>query len=88
MCAPCVPDNDELVEQYLHHGKMVWVFKERKGQHRQHCLCFICFKFKPGQPDNCPIAQAVYENCVKFNLTTPMYECPEFQVLPGHERVG
>jgi len=67
------------VEQYEHHGESVYVISELKGQHRKNCLCFNgCLKFKPGEPDNCPIAQAVYENCVKYNITTPMYECPKF----------
>jgi hypothetical protein len=29
-------------------------------------------------PENCPIAQATYENCVRFNTVTPVFECPEF----------
>lgn len=72
----------EIVE-YEHHGAMVKVREDLKGRHRDFCLCFTenCKKFKPGQPDNCPIAQATFENCVKFNTTTPMWECPECE--PG-----
>ncbi|GAH89551.1 unnamed protein product, partial [marine sediment metagenome] len=47
--------------------------------HREHCLCFTCVLFKPNSPDNCHIAQATFENCVKFDTVTPMWECPEFQ---------
>ena len=64
--------------QYEHHGKVVWVDRRLQGLHRSHCLCFKCEKFFPGLPNNCPIAQATFENCVKFNTTTPVYECPEF----------
>ena len=67
-----------ITERYTHHGREVSVVAAVKGQHRDHCLCFACSKFKPGTPENCPIAQATYENCVKHNLVTPVYECPEF----------
>lgn len=50
-----------------------------KGLHRNCCLCFSCGKFKPGDPDNCPIAEAVFANCVKFGIVTPMWECPKFR---------
>jgi hypothetical protein len=69
------------IEKYVHHGGEVFVFSELKGQHRSHCLCFVCAAFKPNTPENCPIAQATFENCVKFNTTTPMYECPVFVSL-------
>lgn len=65
-------------EQYEHHGATVWVDSNLKGQHRSHCLCFSCESFHPGTPENCEIAQATFENCVKFNTVTPMYECPKF----------
>jgi len=65
-------------EQYEHHGATVWVDSELKGQHRSHCLCFKCGKFKPGTPENCAIAQRVYETCVLCDLVTPVYECPVF----------
>jgi hypothetical protein len=64
--------------QYQHHGKMVWVRSSLQGQHWQHCLCRNCAKFKPDDTGNCPIAQALYANCVKFNVVTPVFECPEF----------
>jgi len=67
---------------YEHHGRQVAVFKEQQGKHREHCLCFAnCLKFKPGQKDNCPIAQATYDNCVKFGTTTPVFECPQYEQL-------
>lgn len=66
------------IERYVHHGKEVAVDSELKGKHRSHCLCFTCGSFNPGKPDNCPIAQRVYETCVEFNLVTPVYECPEY----------
>lgn len=52
---------------------------EVAGKHREHCLCYRCRHFKPGQPDNCPIAQAIYETCVEHNVVTPVYECPVYE---------
>jgi hypothetical protein len=66
-------------EKYEHHGKEVWVIKSLRGQHRDHCLCFSCEKFNPGLPEqNCPIANLLYGVCIAHNLTTPVYECPQF----------
>lgn len=69
------------IEKYVHHGCEVNVVSVVKGQHRSHCLCFLrCKHFKPGEKDNCEIAEATYQNCVKFNTVTPVYECPKFEV--------
>ena len=68
------------IEVYQHHGTPVFVDEELKGKHREHCLCFRgCVRFKPGMPENCPIAQDTFENCVKHDIVTPMYECPEYE---------
>jgi hypothetical protein len=68
------------VTQYEHHGALVSVQSLLKGRHREHCLCYQgCVRFKPGQPGNCEIAQALYENCVRFNIVTPVWECPKFE---------
>ncbi len=68
-----------MIETYKHHGWTVFVDSELKGKHRDHCLCFKCDKFKPNTSENCPIAQATFENCVRYGITTPMYECPEYE---------
>ena len=67
------------ITQYVHHGNLVFVRTDLKGRHREHCLCFQCRKFIPGdRAQNCPIANEVYANCVKHKLVTPVFECPEF----------
>jgi hypothetical protein len=74
------------IVQYEHHGTTVSVISDLKGKHREHCLCFSnCEKFKPGTKKNCKIAQAVFDNCVAFGITTPMYECPEYRVSDNTE---
>ena len=64
---------------YEHHGSNVAVRDDLKGRHREFCLCHKCDKFKPNTKDNCNIAQATYEHDVKYDITTPMWECPEFK---------
>lgn len=67
-----------MYEQYDHHGFNVWVRTDLKGKHRSFCLCFSCDRFKPGTDQNCPIANATYQNCIRYGLTTPVFECPMF----------
>jgi len=67
------------IEKYEYHGGVVSVRSDLKGKHRDHCLCYHCEKFKPGTPDQCVVAQADYRNCVKFNIMTPVWECPIFK---------
>ena len=65
--------------RYEHHGDSVWVRKDLKGQHREHCLCYDCGAYKPLDPRaNCPIAEDVYELDGRHNLVTPVWECPRF----------
>ena len=68
-----------MIEKYEHHGVQVSVFSELKGKHRDHCLCYKCRFFHPGMSGNCNIAKDVYNNCVKHNLVTPVFECAKFE---------
>lgn len=65
-------------EKYVHHGVEVSVQTNLKGKHREHCLCYSCDLFKPGQSDNCSKANRLYQLCVEENMVTPVYECNEF----------
>jgi len=64
---------------YNHHGRLVAVFAELRGKHREHCLCFRCAFFHPDESGNCPIAQELYEFDVEYGCTTPMWECHTFK---------
>jgi len=64
--------------QYKHHGAFVSVQAKLKGRHKEFCLCYTCANFAPNMPLNCPIAQATYEHNVKYNIVTPMWECPGY----------
>jgi len=68
-----------MYTKYDHHGKIVTVKTNNKGKHRENCLCFTCKKFNKDNKDKCKIADAVYRNCVKFGITTPVWECPEHE---------
>jgi hypothetical protein len=70
--------------RYNHHGCQVWVRKDLKGRHREHCLCFSCALFCPEDRNrNCPVANKLFEACVVHNVVTPVWECPEFAKLPS-----
>jgi hypothetical protein len=69
-----------MIEKYIHHGVLVSVQSDLKGKHRDHCLCHKCEHFSPNTLANCNMAQELFELCVKYNLTTPVYECPEFEL--------
>lgn len=73
-------DTHKETTRYEHHGVEVETFAETKGRHREYCLCHNhCKHFKPGQPDNCPIAELVFRVDVLCNLTTPVIECPKYE---------
>ncbi len=71
--------------KYNHHGKEVWVREDLKGRHSDECLCYVCSNFYPGEERNCSIAEELYKNCVKFNVVTPVFECPKFHLYPTFE---
>jgi len=71
---PSLPET----ETYLHHDGYVVVQKHLKGKHREHCLCWQgCNKFKPGK-DNCRKSNLLFAFCQAFNMTTPVWECPDY----------
>lgn len=69
-----------MIVWYIHHGRKVAVDVLLKGLHRDFCLCYKCDLFHPEhRPGNCWIANDTYDNCVKNDIVTPVWECPEFQ---------
>ena len=73
---------EDTVPEYIyyeHHGKMVWVRKDLKGKHRDHCLCHKCGRFKPDSQDKCKIADHLFTFCKLTGCVTPMWECEFFE---------
>ena len=68
------------IVKYNHHGVEVSVISELKGKHRDHCLCFRCKKFDFDPAKNCPIANLLFAVCIQCHITTPVYECKEFEI--------
>ena len=47
-------------------------------------LCYQdCAKFKPNKPDNCKLAQRVYETTIGFQCRTPVIACPQYEDATG-----
>ena len=68
--------------QYTHHGVIVWVDLDLVGQHKKFCLCHICSSLVLEQDttkQNCSIAQELFEINKKYNILTPVWECPKFK---------
>jgi hypothetical protein len=73
-----------MIEQYWHEFHNCEVYENvqdfLKGKHREHCLCFQnCRYCEPGESSNCPRARELFEFCVKWDMFTPVYECPEYK---------
>lgn len=68
---------DKIIE-YEHHGGVVSVREDLKGRHWAHCLCSRCAIFKKGDENPCEISRSAFAVCVKYNVTLPMWECPDF----------
>jgi len=73
--------SDRRYVSYEHHGRRVSVRSDLKGRHREHCLCHVCFEFRPGKEDNCPYAQMLFAFlCLPGGPTvSPVWECEAFK---------
>jgi len=76
-----------LVTRYPHRWEgrgdvSVAVIAKNQGKHKDNCLCYQrCRFFKPGAPDNCGIAQALYEFDVRNDIVTPVWECAMYRSM-------
>lgn len=66
----------EQPRKEVHYGHEVYVNPTTESLRRAECLCLNCSNLKPGQPDNCHIAQAFYQVCVKENVALAVTRCP------------
>ena len=71
--------------QYEHvygdnNSAVVWVQEHLRGKHRDHCLCYSCALFKPGnRAENCKLANLLFDFAVEYDMVTPVWECKAFQ---------
>lgn len=61
----------------------VWVNPVTEAMRKDECLCLPtggnCANLKPNQPDNCPIAQALFEACVAGKTALMVTRCSLYQ---------
>lgn len=69
----------EKARKEVHYGKEAWVNPITELLRKDECLCLNCNNLKPGKLDNCRIAQAFYEVCVRENVALAVTRCPLFE---------
>ena len=57
-------------------GKEVFVHPMMEKLRESECLCLNCSSLKPAKPDNCHIAQSLYEICLRENVALAITRCP------------
>lgn len=65
--------------QETHYGKLVWVNPTTESIRRKECLCLNCAVLNSGQPDHCPTAKRLYEECVGSDIALIITRCPRFE---------
>lgn len=75
--------------KYQHYNVEVSVQEHLQGLHREHCLCHQnCAYFKPeNREENCEIANANFENCIKYHVVLPVWECPKYRHISAIEKM-
>ena len=72
------------IKQYEHHGKLVRVYEDQKGEHRDHCLCYTCEHFDATDREkNCRLANLIYALCQVVGMVLPVWECPVYDPIEG-----
>ena len=66
--------------QELHHEERVWVNPTTESLRRDECLCLNCERLRPGEDDNCPMAQEFFEICKSFSVALMVTRCCEFEL--------
>jgi len=67
------------LKKELHYGHEVWVNKTTEKLRRSECLCLNCNNLKPGQSNNCQVAQSLYGICLKENIAMIITRCPNWK---------
>ena len=57
------------------HGQKTWETPGMDLLRREHCLCLHCLSLKPNQPENCKIAQQLFDLAQKNGLAMILTRC-------------
>lgn len=78
---PDLPPKMTVFIKYKHHENDVWTrWDLLVKSYRKNCLCFDCELLNMEErKKNCPIANQVFDLCVKEHLVLPVWECPKFK---------
>jgi len=68
----------ENVRKEKVYWRQVQVSKKLEELRPTHCLCMSCVRLKPGQLNNCPIAQGLYNVCAGNDVALAVTRCPHY----------
>lgn len=68
----------EKPKQVERYGKKVWEISKIDQIRRDNCMCLHCLKLKPGEKENCQIAQKLFEICQKHGNAMIVTRCEEW----------
>lgn len=66
------------LEQQTKYGIDVKVNSLMEQLRPSECLCLNCASLRPGQADNCQIAERLYHICVGEHVALAVTRCPVF----------
>lgn len=72
----------EKPRKETHYRQEVSVNPTTEPMRKEECLCLNCGNLKPGQPDNCLMARAFYEICVRENIALMVTRCLSWRQMP------
>ena len=67
------------VERY---GQEVWETPAMDMLRKEHCMCLNCARMKPGEKENCKIAQKFYKICKKYGNAFMLTRCNSWLPIP------
>ena len=72
----------EQPRKEVHYDREVWVNPTTESLRDSECLCLNCGNMRPDQPDNCHIAQALYQICIEEGVALTVTRCPAWEPEP------
>lgn len=69
---------ERTITQEKRYGAMVWEHAEMDALRKTECLCRLCARLKPGEPDNCYTAESLFQICKTDSVTMSLTRCQAF----------